>query len=203
MWDTDRNLGRMHRQRAARQRGAAAVEFAMLASMFLALVFGMLEVARMMYLFSTLQEVTRRAAAMAVNEAFDQGTQDSIRRRAVFPDREGNLVLGNPVTPAHLRLDYLSLSRNAAGVLSMTPVSPLPASPAANRLNCMADPYGASCIRFVRVQICQPDGAALCTSVPYRMLFPLIDFSGLKLPRSTTTAPAQTMGYTAGTVPEQ
>ena len=83
----------------------------------------------------------------------------------------------------------------------MPPVDPLPASPAENRLNCLSDPYGASCIRFVRVQVCQPNSSNGCTPVPYQMLFPLVDFSGLTLPRSTTTAPAQTMGYTAGAVP--
>ena len=185
----------------ANQRGTAAVEFAILAFLFLALVFGLLEVARLIYLFNTLQEVTRRAAALAISSPFDRNSQDDIQSKALFPDRGGNLILGAPVTPAHLRLDYLSLSRDAAGVLSMPRVDPLPASPARNRLNCLTNPYADNCIRFVRVRICQPDAANVCNPVPYEPLFPLISLYGLNLPRSETVAPAQSLGYVPGTLP--
>lgn len=201
MPDNNRPLLRAAAPRTSKQRGVAAIEFALLALVFFGLVFGILEIARMMYLFNTLQEVTRRAAALAVNSPFDQDGQDDVRRRAMFADAKGNLVLGNPVTPAHLRLEYLSLARGAAGGLTMATVDPLPASPAENRINCLANPNGASCIRFVRVQVCQPNTPGDCTPVPYQMFFPLVDFTGLTLPRSTTTAPAQSMGYTAGAVP--
>lgn len=184
--------------RTSKQQGVAAVEFALLATLFFALVFGILEIARMVYLFNTLQEVTRRAAVIAINSPFNAAGQTAVRQQAMFADKAGNLLLGDPVTPDHLRLEYLSLSRNPGGVLSMQPVSPLPASPDANRLNCLSDPYGTSCIRFVRVRVCQPNTTDGCTPVPYRMMFPLVNLSGLVLPRSTTTAPAQTMGYTAG-----
>lgn len=200
MWAADHSSGRACPARASRQRGVAAVEFALLALFFLTLVFGILEMARLVFLFNTLQEVTRRAAAMAIGSAFDPDTQKDIRRRALFADSSGNLVLGDPITPDHLRLEYLSLSRTGTGALTMQPIAMLPASPAQNRLNCLANPYGDDCIRFVRVQVCQP-GVAACTPVPYQMLFPLIDLSGLGLPRSQTVVPAQTLGYTLGALP--
>lgn len=201
MLDANRPLRRTRPVRTAKQKGVAAVEFALLAVVFLIFVFGILEIARMMYLFNTLQEVTRRAATMAINRPFDEGSQTTIRQQAIFANKAGNLVLGEPVTPAHLRLEYLSLTRSPSGALSTAIVSPLPASPAVNRLNCLADPYAATCIRFVRVQVCQPGSGSECTPVPYQMLFPLVNFSGLVLPRSTTTAPAQTMGYALGDLP--
>jgi Flp pilus assembly protein TadG len=184
----------------SRQRGVAAVEFALLASLFFTLVFGVLEVARVIYLFNTLQEVTRRAASMAASSQFDPATQDAIRRQALFADAKGNLVLGDPVTPAYLKIDYLSLSRDSTGALNAQPASPLPSCTATNMLNCLTDPNGTSCIRLVRVRVCDPKGTDDCTAVPYRMLFPLINFSLLTLPRAETVVPAQSLGYT-GSVP--
>lgn len=183
--------------RFTKQRGVAAVEFALLATLFFALVFGVLEIARLVYLFNTLQEVTRRAAVMAMNSPFDQDAQDTLRKKALFRDNQGYLILGAPVTFAHVRLEYLSLSRDT-GQLVLLPVSPLPASPAANRLNCLADPYGANCIRYIRVQVCQPGSTANCDRVPYQTIFPLINFSLFGLPRAQTIVPAQSLGYTAG-----
>ena len=195
MWDADRKPPRLRPMRARRQQGSTAVEFAMLAVLFFTLVFGVLEVARLIYLFNTLQEVTRRAAALAINSPFDPDSQKTVRERAMLMDKNGTLVLGAPVTPAHLKLEYLSLSRVNASTLTTPRVDPLPADPAANRINCLTDPYGNNCIRFVRVRVCQPDAADGCTPVQYQMLFPLINLSGLNLPRSETIVPAQTLGF--------
>lgn len=194
MSDANRKPPRLYRLRARREQGATAVEFALLAILFFTLVFGVLEIARLIYLFNTLQEVTRRAAALAINASFDPDSQRTVRENAMLVDRNGRLVLGAPVTPAHLKLEYLSLSRVGANTLATPRVTELPADPEANRANCLTDPYGASCIRFVRVQICQPDAGEGCTPVPYQTLFPLINLSGLTLPRSETTVPAQTLG---------
>lgn len=200
MWATDRQAQRPRRRPGARQAGVAAVEFAILAVVFFMLVFGVLEIARAIYLFNTLQEVTRRAASMAASSAFDSNTLDTIRRQALFADANGNLLLGDPVTPAHLKIDYLSISRDSSGVLTAQAASPMPSCPATNMLNCLTDPNGPSCIRLVRVRVCDPNGTDDCTAAPYRMLFPLVDLSLLKLPRSETVVPAQSLGYT-GSVP--
>ena len=178
------------------QRGVAAIEFALLAIVFFSLVFGILELARMVYMFNILQEVTRRAGTMAANSNFDAATLDTIRRQALFSDRNGNLVFGAPVTTAHLKIDYLSVSRdNGTGAVTPLPISVLPSSPAQNYANCVANPYDASCIRLVRVRICQPGGGDDCTPVPYEMQFPLIDLSGLSLPRAEAIVPAHTLGH--------
>ncbi len=184
------------------QRGVAAVEFALLAAAFFALVCGTIEVARAVYLFNTLQEVTRRAAAEAANSGFTQAIIDRIRTNALFSDKNGNLILGDPVTPRHIKIEYLSLAKDPeTGALTAQPASPMPACPATNYINCLTDPYSASCIRLVRVRICQPGGEDACTAVPYKMLLPFIDLLGLALPRSTTIVPAQTLGRTFGSVP--
>lgn len=131
---------------------------------------------------------------MAINSPFDEDSQRSIRRQALFQDRNGNLVLGAPVTPDHLRLEYLSITRGTGNVLTLQPVSPLPDSPAMNRANCLVNPYGENCIRFIRVQVCQPNASRDCDRVPYDMLFPLVDLSLLELPRAMTVVPAQSLG---------
>jgi hypothetical protein len=184
------------------RKGVAAVEFALLALGFFIVLFGVLEIARAVYLINTLQEVTRRAASLAASSRFDSATLDQIRQQALFGSTNGSLLLGDPVTTADVKIDYLSMTRDATtGTLSAQPASPMPSCPATNRVNCLADPYSASCIRMVRVRICDPNGPDDCTRVGYRMLFPLINLSGLKLPQSETLAPAQSLGYTAGSVP--
>lgn len=187
---------------ARKQRGVAAVEFALVAILFFTLVFGILEIARVIYLFNVLQEVTRRAAEIAANSDFDQSTLESIRKKALFGGASGNLPFGEPVTQAHVKIDYLSLSRDGTtGVLTPQPANPRPACPAENHLNCVANPYGASCIRLVQVRVCQPGGAGDCAPVLYKMLFGFVDFSLITLPRAETIVPAQTLGYTFGSMP--
>ncbi len=73
--------------RASKQQGVAAVEFAVIVIFFLILLFGVLEMARLVYLFNTLQEVTRRAASIAVNSAFDTDAQGDVRKRALLADQ--------------------------------------------------------------------------------------------------------------------
>lgn len=200
MSDAKRKPGRSGSCRTTHQRGIAAVEFALLAIVFFTIVFGILELARAMYLFNTLQEVTRRAAALAASSAFDQDTIDDIRSRALFRNPAGNLMLGDPITPQHLKIEYLSIS-SADGVLTTQPASPMPACPATNYINCLTDPYGANCIRLVRVRICEPGGAGDCTAVPYKMMLPFLDLSGARLPISATIVPTQGLGRVPGALP--
>jgi hypothetical protein len=179
-----------------KQRGGASVEFALLAIIFLSFLFGVLEIARAIYLFNILPEVTRRAGTLAANSRFDTSTLAAIRKEALFPDRNGNLLFGAPITPAHLRIDYLSIARDSVtGAVTPQSISIMPACPTKNRANCLANPYDASCIRLVRVRICQPGDGDTCTQVPYKMQFPFVDLSRLRLPRSETIVPANTLGY--------
>ena len=196
----DKQVRRSRLRLPARQNGVAAVEFALLSIIFLTLLFGIMEIARIAYVVNTLQEVTRRAAAAAANSNFDQDSVDEIRQQSLFRDGSGNLVLANFITPDHLKVEYLSISRDATGALVPQPASPLPACPEQNQINCTTDPYGASCIRLVRVRVCQPGGAGDCAPVPYEELFSFVDFSRFRLPRSATIAPAQTLGSRFGTL---
>lgn len=202
MLATKRKRYPLSQNNRGRHYGGVAVEFALVVGVFFTFVFGALELARAMYVINTLQEVTRRAASMAANSRFDAATLDTIRSEALFRDSAGNLLLGKPIGPSHLKIEYLSLVRDEDdGPLSLQPVSPMPSCPARNRLNCFANPNATNCIRMIRVQVCQPDSGDDCTPVPYEMMFPFVDLSSLSLPRAQAMVPAQTLGYTSGSIP--
>jgi hypothetical protein len=177
------------------QRGVAAVEFSLVAVLFFTLVFGIIEVGRAMYICNALQEVTRRAAALATNTDFSNAlAMQSVRELAIFRTSPGLLAFAEPITDQHINIDYMRVQRNGT-VLSMVPIpqSSLPASPAENQVNCTRDVYSESCIRLVRVRVCQPGSGAECARVNYRTLVSLIPLP-FALPRSTTIANAETFG---------
>ena len=64
---------RMSRRPGVTQAGTTAVEFAVLSILFFTIIFGIIEVTRLLFVYNTLQEVTRRAAVAAVG-VFTQHT---------------------------------------------------------------------------------------------------------------------------------
>lgn len=195
------------------QSGTTALEVALLAPIFFMLVFGVIEVARLLYVYNTLQEVTRRAAAAAANvDPRDASAISKIKQNAVFRDSPGTLVLGAPVTDAHVRIEYFSLGRAPDGSTSLVsiPESSLPSCPGANRSICMSNPNAAGptasdsngpyCVRFVSVSVCDPADTAACDAVPSTLAIPTVNFS-VKLPRSTTIVPAESLGFMPGMTP--
>lgn len=194
---------RIRSRTRSRQDGAAAVEFALVVSLFFLIVFGIIELARLMYMYNTLAEVTRRAARAAANIAFtDNNALNVARKRAVFNEGTGALPFGDPITWEHIRIEYLFLGPSVGGrELQIIPPGSLPASPAQNRINCMADPFNMNCIRAVQVRICREGIAAgACTPVPYQTLMPLINLP-VPLPTSRTIVTAETLGYQTGDTP--
>jgi Flp pilus assembly protein TadG len=185
------------------QRGTFVVEFAIVFLVLLLLLFGVFELARIMYVYNTLQDATRRAAfAASVTDYRDQGAMNLLRQRAIFRDSAGELMLGAPVTDQHIRIDYLALVRNADSSQTMTPIpsAAMPACPARNRVTCTGNPNDAHCVRLVRARICAPSDGSTCQPVTYQALFGLFP-SGARLPVSTTIVSAETLGYTPGSPP--
>lgn len=182
------------------QSGVAAVEFSLVALIFFTVVFATLELARVEFLFNTLEEVTRRAAAAAANVDYTDATaMKQVQAGAVFRNASGPLALGDPVTADNVKIDYLSVSNATWDLAHM---SALPACPAANRSNCMTDPHGDNCIRFVRARVCESvDSAGNCTPMSYQMMFPFFNLTGVKLPVSETILPAGSLGAAPGSSP--
>ena len=194
---------RIRSRKTSGQKGVAAVEFSLVVGMFLVLVFGIIELARLMYMYNTLAEVTRATARAATNIAFtDTDALNLARRRAVFNEETGVLPFGSPITSQHIRIEYLYLA-STGGSRELQPIPPgsMPASPAQNRVNCMTDPNGISCVRAVQVRICREGNAAgACSPVTYQTLMPLISLP-LPLPTSLTIVTAETLGYQTGDTP--
>lgn len=185
------------RRPAPTQRGVAAVEFSLVAIIFFTLFFGIVEVARAMYIFNTLQEVTRRAAALAANTDFsNQAAMQRVREQALFRTSPGTLLFADPVSDQHIKIDYLRIPASASSV----PVSMqvLPADPRANRVNCTSNPNASNCIRLVRARVCLPsDDSEVCDRVPYQALVRLIPFM-FTIPSSATVATIETLGMPPG-----
>lgn len=176
------------------QSGTTAVEFALTAMVFFLFVFGIIEMARVVYFMNTVQEVTRSAAVAAAKTNFaDPSALDNVRQRAIFRTTSGFLLLGEPITDQHVRIDYMALVRVGPKQV-LTPVTTLPASPVNNRATCIADPNDANCIRFVRVRICQPGAATECNPVPYTPLVPLLIPLTFNSPVATTIVSAASFG---------
>lgn len=202
MWATKppRRLAGLHR---ARQTGAYMVELGFCLTVMVTLIFFIIELARVMYVFNTLQEVTRRAAhEAAVTNFRDSAAMDKVRYHAVFRDSAGTLVLATPVTDRYVLIDYLALVKQPSGALTMTvvPASSQASCPARNRQICMADPNDARCIRLVRARICDPADSTTCKPVIFEPIVPLVTLA-VKLPTSTSIVAAETLGFVQGATP--
>ena len=160
------------------QRGVAAVEFALVAMIFFTLLFGVLELARMLFVLNSVQEVTRRAAREATVRWVSAGDQATVRQLALF----GNSALpwGADVTSGAIAIDYLQA--NGSVVAS----GALPVSPADNLSACGDALRVASCIASVRVSV---------TGVSYTPMLSLFGFLNLPLPPSQVTMHAESMGF--------
>src|SRR5437762_8524909 len=91
------------------QRGVAAVEFALIAIVFFMVLLGITEFGRIMYIWNTTQEVTRRAAREAVVRDFSAVETAAIKRESIFQVGTSgtvNLPSGAAVTNATLLLVY-------------------------------------------------------------------------------------------------
>lgn len=177
------------------QAGTAVIEFSLILMVFLIIIFGIMELARAMYIFNTLQEVTRRAAFGAANANFSAESSRQIRRAAIFrraSDPQG-LLFGAPITAEHIRIDYMALEQvGNETVPKLIPIGSVQASsPEDNRVRCLKNSNDENCVRLVRVQVCMP--GTNCDPVPYETLFPLISLP-LSLPLSRSIVAAETLG---------
>jgi len=188
-------------QKIQAQGGVVAVEFSLVLMLFLTIAVGVIECARAMYLYNTLEMVTQRAASLAANADFrDPAAMNAVRQKAVFRDSAGTLLLGDPITDAHVRIDYLALTYAGTPAMTEIPAAALPACTVNNRITCMKDPNDASCIRFVRARICDPAVTDTCKHVQYQTLLSLVSLP-LSLPNATAITNAETLGATVGAAP--
>lgn len=178
------------------QQGAVVIEFAFVVILFFTLLLGIIEFGRFMYLWNTVQEVTRLAAREAAVNDFSAASIAAIQRTAVFnagSSGAANLPAGGEVTFQRVNIQYL-LSPDEDDV-----VEDMPASPADNIAACLdADRSDDGCIRYVKASICQQSGQGhnvTCNPVPYVPMIGLFTFLSINIPMSTVVMPAESLGY--------
>jgi len=180
----------------ARQRGASAVEFGIIAMLFFTLFFGIIEFGRFFYLYNTVQEVTRCAARQAVvtwkgnNDDWSGvnviGTTTPIRQYCLFNNNE--LVAGWEISSPNIHLRALNLAGGKANPNGINK----------NITNCVISSAGTNCIRFVEASIvvensCDNNGEN-CQPIQYQPMFGLIPLQ-VGIPNSTVRMPAESLGY--------
>lgn len=178
------------------QRGAAAVEMAVVSILFFLMLFGAVEFGRMMYLLNTVQEVTRNAARQAVVTDFSNAAAvAAVRRSAMFRLDDGVLPGAPELNTANINIRYL----NGAGA----DASPMPVDPSDNIAACLDATRAASCIRFV--EVCLSTGATCAPAqsvsfTPFTFFFTgsgysRADMTGVLVPMSTVRMPAESLGF--------
>ena len=158
------------------QRGVAAVEFAIISLLFFTILFAILEFGRMLYVYNTMQEVTRRGARAAVVRWIDQ--VPAVKSIALFGGT--SLPAGAEVADSNITVTYLTKT----GAV----VNPFPVDPSDNFSACGDATRTASCIYSVRVSI---------DNVTYSPMVSLFSFLNIGLPTSVVTMHAESMGFEA------
>jgi len=176
------------------------VEFALIAVVFFMVLLGIAEFGRIMYVWNTTQEVTRRAAREAVVRDFSAAETAAIKREAIFQAGTSGTVslpAGVEITNATVRLVYLTV--DAGGNTVAITAGNMPADPADNISACGdAARMFISCIRFVQACIAVDDTCV--SSIPYQPMVVLLGNLGIDLainiPASTVVMPAESLGFT-------
>lgn len=144
-----------------RQHGITTVELAIIATLLLMVIFGVIEISRALYVVNTLTEATRRGARMAAVCPIGDPKPASV---AVFDAGGGGSAIVNGLTTANVSVEYLDTSGNVI------------ANPAAS----------FSSIRYVRVRIVDFTQSLI---IPFIM--PSLSLSGFSttLPRESLGIP--------------
>ena len=110
------------------QRGTTTVEFAIIGTVLMTVLFAMIEFGRALFVMNALTEVTRRAARVATVCPVNDPAGASA---GVFGDGDGRSTVVNGLTTANLAIEYLDQAGNV-----------------------VADPVGGfGSIRYVRARI--------------------------------------------------
>lgn len=179
-----------------REVGATAVEFALISIFFFTLVLGIVELGRLMYVWNTVQEVTRRAAREAVVRDFDSAADvPALRRQAIFrAGSTGTVTLpgATEISNGEVRITYLDVN--------LTEVVAFPDDPEDNLSACEDVARITSCIRYVRAEICTVSNGACTGEILYQPLIGFLfavagaDFR-IGIPVSPVVMPAEGLGF--------
>jgi Flp pilus assembly protein TadG len=99
------------------ERGAALVEFALVATVFLTVLFGILEFGRLFWTHNALRDAARRGVRYATIRKDDTAGVDAVKKMVVYGDPNANPATATPVvsglTMSNINVQY----QNYNGVL--------------------------------------------------------------------------------------
>jgi Flp pilus assembly protein TadG len=164
-----------------RQSGAAIVEFAIIGGLLLAFIYAIFEFGRMMFVYNTMQEISRRGA----REATVRWVSDSTAIKNVALFGATTLPGGPEITQSNIFIRYL----RSNGIDEVT-TTPLDAGD--NMAACNDVTRTSECIMYVEVSV---------KNVEYK---PLIFKAGAvttsrptnAMPQATTVVYAESLGFT-------
>jgi hypothetical protein len=176
------------------QHGVAAIEFALVATILFALLFGIIEFGRLFFTINSVQEITRRAAREQVVRWYT--AKDAVQRMAVLrPGSTGtvNFPGAGDITNAGVGLSFHNTyAQAAAGSNAINPSG----TPSDNVSNCLNNE--TNCIRYVRATLADTNGTPfnLLDDVPldFNVIAPYMPAGQFTLPRSTVIMPAEALG---------
>ncbi len=173
----------------SRERGATSVEFVLVAALLLTLLFGVMELGRILFVWNSAQEVTRRAARDAAVQGFTPFIQyDAVLQPGVSSGTVAFPGIGE-ITNGTVLIQFMTGEFGA-----LTAAAP-PANAALNQSNCA---QGLSpCVTAVQVRLCAP-GSNPCQPVSYLPIGIFGSVFQLFLPISTVTAPLESAGMISG-----
>ncbi len=170
-----------HHLKLQRQTGAAIVEFALICAIFIALIIATIEFGRMMYVYNSMQEISRRCA----REATVRWITDTAAIKSAALFGASALPGGPEVTTSNIYIRYL----RANGVDEVT-TTPIDAGD--NLAACNDVTRTNECITYVEVSVrnvsYKPlifNPASVTTSRP-----------SSTLPQATTVVYAESLGFT-------
>jgi Flp pilus assembly protein TadG len=156
------------------QRGAAMVEFALIALLFFMILFGIIEFARAFFVYNTLVEATRRGARVAAVCPVSAGGITQVKQVTIFDTPGGSSTPLLGLTENNIRVSYF----NSAMAVVASDTSPLAS---------VIDPVYDQ-IAFVQVSIDQGANA-----FQHTLIIPLI-YDSFNVPSITTVLPSESLG---------
>lgn len=99
------------------ERGAALVEFAIVSTIFLTVLFGVLEFGRLFWTHNALKDAARRGARYAIVRKNDSASITAVKNMVVYGDPNANPATATPIvsglTPSNVDVAY----KNFDGIL--------------------------------------------------------------------------------------
>jgi Flp pilus assembly protein TadG len=114
-----------HNKSSNKQRGAALFEFAIVATVFLTMIFGVIEFGRFFWTHNALRDAARKGARYATIRKNDSAGIQAVKYMVVYGDPNANPATATPVVPGLTTSNVAVEYQNYSGVLlgSRTSVS--------------------------------------------------------------------------------